>query len=68
MCGWVLTSLSFLMVVITLPFSLCVCFKVGLAQRILLLIVHVLYYIATAIVCPPNLINKQTTSDLRSPV
>ena len=32
-CGWVLTSLSFLMVVITLPFSLCVCFKVGLSTE-----------------------------------
>jgi hypothetical protein len=28
LCGWVLTSISLLLVIITLPFSLCVCFKV----------------------------------------
>merc|ERR1719393_1097648 len=28
MCGWLLTSISWLLVIITLPFSLCVCFKV----------------------------------------
>ena len=28
LCGWLLTALSFSMVVVTLPFSLCVCFKV----------------------------------------
>jgi len=28
LCGWVLTSFSLLLVIITLPFSLCVCFKV----------------------------------------
>ena len=27
-CGWLLTSASMLLVLITLPFSLCVCFKV----------------------------------------
>merc|ERR1719460_646256 len=27
-CGWLLTSLSLVLVMITLPFSLCVCFKV----------------------------------------
>ena len=27
-CGWLLTSFSMLLVLITLPFSLCVCFKV----------------------------------------
>merc|ERR1719334_50992 len=28
MCGWLLTSISWVLVIITLPFSLCVCFKV----------------------------------------
>jgi len=28
LCGWLLTSLSLVLVMITLPFSLCVCFKV----------------------------------------
>merc|ERR1719288_315603 len=28
MCGWLLTSISWFVVIITLPFSLCVCFKV----------------------------------------
>ena len=28
LCGWLLTSFSMLLVLITLPFSLCVCFKV----------------------------------------
>ena len=28
LCGGVLTSISMLLVIITLPFSLCVCFKV----------------------------------------
>lgn len=28
MCGWILTAISWLMVIVTLPFSLCVCFKV----------------------------------------
>ena len=28
LCGWLLTAISFSMVVVTLPFSLCVCFKV----------------------------------------
>ena len=28
MCGWLLTSISWFLVIITLPFSLCVCFKV----------------------------------------
>merc|ERR1719427_1428536 len=28
LCGWILTAISWLMVVVTLPFSLCVCFKV----------------------------------------
>ena len=27
-CGWMLTSISWFLVIITLPFSLCVCFKV----------------------------------------
>ena len=27
-CGWLLTTLSWLIVLVTLPFSLCVCFKV----------------------------------------
>merc|ERR1719288_511799 len=26
MCGWLLTSISWFVVIITLPFSLCVCF------------------------------------------
>ena len=29
MCGWLLTSISWFVVIITLPFSLCVCFKVS---------------------------------------
>ena len=28
LCGGVLTSISMLLVILTLPFSLCVCFKV----------------------------------------
>ena len=28
-CGWILTAISWAMVVATLPFSLCVCFKVS---------------------------------------
>jgi hypothetical protein len=28
-CGWLLTAFSWLIVIVTLPFSLCVCFKVG---------------------------------------
>ena len=27
-CGWLLTSFSMILVMLTLPFSLCVCFKV----------------------------------------
>jgi len=27
-CGWLLTAISWLLVIVTLPFSLCVCFKV----------------------------------------
>ena len=30
-CGWILTAISWAMVVATLPFSLCVCFKVSSA-------------------------------------
>ena len=30
LCGWILTAISWAMVVATLPFSLCVCFKVSL--------------------------------------
>ena len=28
MCGWLLSTISWFLVIITLPFSLCVCFKV----------------------------------------
>ena len=28
-CGWLLTAFSWMIVIVTLPFSLCVCFKVG---------------------------------------
>jgi len=28
MCGWLLTAISWFVVIVTLPFSLCVCFKV----------------------------------------
>ena len=28
LCGWILTAVSWAIVVVTLPFSLCVCFKV----------------------------------------
>ena len=31
-CGWILTAISWAMVVATLPFSLCVCFKVSSAR------------------------------------
>ena len=27
-CGWLLTAFSWVIVIVTLPFSLCVCFKV----------------------------------------
>ena len=30
-CGWLLTAFSWLIVIVTLPFSLCVCFKVSLS-------------------------------------
>ena len=33
MCGWLLTSISWFVVIITLPFSLCVCFKVSGSAR-----------------------------------
>ena len=29
MCGWLLTAISWFVVIVTLPFSLCVCFKVN---------------------------------------
>ena len=29
LCGWILTAISWAMVLATLPFSLCVCFKVS---------------------------------------
>ena len=35
LCGWLLTAISWGLVAVTLPFSLCVCFKVR--HRILLL-------------------------------
>ncbi len=28
LCGWLLTAISWALVMVTLPFSLCVCFKV----------------------------------------
>ena len=28
LCGWLLTAISWVIVIFTLPFSLCVCFKV----------------------------------------
>ena len=28
-CGWILTALCWLLVVVTMPFSFCVCFKVS---------------------------------------
>ena len=31
-CGWILTAISWAMVVATLPFSLCVCFKVSFVR------------------------------------
>ncbi len=31
-CGWLLTAISWGLVVVTLPFSLCVCFKVRLSS------------------------------------
>ena len=34
MCGWILFSISWMMVVITLPFSLCVLLKVRMASTI----------------------------------
>ena len=30
LCGWLLTMISWGLVLVTLPFSLCVCFKVSL--------------------------------------
>ncbi len=30
LCGWLLTAISWALVFVTLPFSLCVCFKVTL--------------------------------------
>jgi hypothetical protein len=32
LCGWVLTAVSWAIVLVTLPFSLCVCFKVGIPE------------------------------------
>ena len=35
MCGWLLTAISWFVVIVTLPFSLCVCFKVNLTYTAL---------------------------------
>ena len=32
LCGWLLTTISWGLVMVTLPFSLCVCFKVGISN------------------------------------
>ena len=32
LCGWILTVLSYVLVVLTFPFSLCVCLKVWPAR------------------------------------
>ena len=32
LCGWLLTTISWGLVMVTLPFSLCVCFKVGISH------------------------------------
>ena len=33
-CGWLLTAFSWAIVIVTLPFSLCVCFKVQTTNQI----------------------------------
>ena len=38
-CGWLLTAFSWAIVIVTLPFSLCVCFKVNITKICLLLLV-----------------------------
>jgi hypothetical protein len=35
-CGWLLTAISWGLVVVTLPFSLCVCFKVRVSSSLFL--------------------------------
>ena len=35
-CGWLLTAFSWAIVIVTLPFSLCVCFKVETTILLLL--------------------------------
>ena len=37
-CGWLLTAISWLLVIVTLPFSLCVCFKVTIKYSWFLMI------------------------------
>ena len=39
-CGWLLTTISWGLVMVTLPFSLCVCFKVGVILKEKRLIIH----------------------------
>ena len=34
-CGWLLTAFSWAIVIVTLPFSLCVCFKVNITACLL---------------------------------
>jgi hypothetical protein len=33
-CGWILTAISWIIVFCTLPFSLCVCFKVFICNAL----------------------------------
>ena len=43
-CGWMLTLLSWMIVLVTLPFSLCVCFKVAkFIIRIFICFLHRLF-------------------------
>ena len=41
LCGWLLTTISWGLVMVTLPFSLCVCFKVGISHYNLILNVSI---------------------------
>ena len=55
-CGWLLTAISWLLVIVTLPFSLCVCFKVSTSSfntshLKIIYIIHDYLYIKHGILC-----------------
>ena len=44
LCGWLLTTISWGLVMVTLPFSLCVCFKVGIFHYNMILKISIHIY------------------------